>query len=427
MAIVYGSKFSESINALDGVTNGADTIYGYGGNDTILGLGGNDLIIVGAGEDDINGGEGIDTAIYTDSSQAVTVSLVTGTGAGGTAEGDTLESIENLYGSAYNDILIGNSGANTLSGNGGNDILKGGGGADVLSGGSGDDLLLGGAGGDALYGGSGSDTVSYAGSSQGVQVYLSNQHAINGDAEGDTLNSIENATGSSHADVLQGDNGVNVLSGGDGDDHLDGRGGADTMIGGDGNDTYRVVDSDDVIIEEIGGGEHDWVAIEVSYSLDAGVEVEKLYISNDETTQDINLTGNEFDQTIAGNFGDNVLSGRDGNDTLVGYAGADTFLFNYVLNAATNVDTISDFDPAYDLIALDDGMFNGLATEVGHYLMGTEFVIGAAAQDADDRIIYNSATGALLYDSDGTGAAAAIQFATVGIGLNLANDDFIVV
>ena len=65
MAIVYGTNNSETINASDGVTELADTIYGYGGNDTILGLGGNDLIIGGAGGDAIDGGDDIDTAFYT--------------------------------------------------------------------------------------------------------------------------------------------------------------------------------------------------------------------------------------------------------------------------------------------------------------------------------------------------------------------------
>jgi serralysin len=54
-------------------------------------------------------------------------------------------------------------------------------------------------------------------------------------------------------------------------------------------------------------------------------------------------------------------------------------------------------------------------------------VIGAAALDAGDRIIYNSMTGAVSYDSDGNGAIAAVQFATLSPGLALTNHDFFVV
>jgi len=67
MATVYGTNNSETINASDGVTNGADTIFGYFGNDTTFGLGGNDEILGGVGADTINGGSGTDTANYSDS------------------------------------------------------------------------------------------------------------------------------------------------------------------------------------------------------------------------------------------------------------------------------------------------------------------------------------------------------------------------
>ena len=513
MAIVYGTNSSETINASDGVTNNADTIYGYAGNDDIFGLDGNDLILGGAGEDDINGGDGIDAALYTDSNVAVTINLANGSGFGGTAQGDTLTSIENVYGSAYDDLLIGNAASNALSGMGGDDTLKGGGGADVLAGGAGDDLLLGGTGADTLYGGSGIDTVSYAGSSEGVLVLLQYSHATEGDGTVDIFSSIENVIGSSHDDYMEGDDGANVMVGGDGQDALYGMGGADTLIGGDDSDAYQVDEAGDAVVEEIDGGEYDQVSTTVSYGLAAGVEVEVLRVIDQQSTTNINLTGNEFNQHVVGNDGDNIIDGRGGidwmigglgndtyyvdnyndfvseqgggtvdtvltnvtydlpaganvevfrttddngtaaidlagsnssqlivgndgdnaiagyggNDTLVGNAGADTFVFTSPLDAATNVDTISDFNPADDLIALELAYFKQLATLEGHFLIGTEFVIGAAAQDADDRIIYNDATGALLYDSDGTGAAAAVQFATIGIGLDLVNDDFIVV
>src|SRR5687768_9893817 len=112
---IFGTNASEYIPG----TGGSDTIWGYGGDDTIDALGGNDLIIGGNGADDINGHAGSDTSSYQDSTAAVFVSLVTGTGSGGYAQGDTLENIENLYGSAHNDTLIGDDAANILSGLGG--------------------------------------------------------------------------------------------------------------------------------------------------------------------------------------------------------------------------------------------------------------------------------------------------------------------
>ncbi|HYJ52239.1 MAG TPA: hypothetical protein VEW04_03620, partial [Allosphingosinicella sp.] len=59
---------------------------------------------------------------------------------------------------------------------------------------------------------------------------------------------------------------------------------------------------------------------------------------------------------------------------------------------------------------LDDAVFTGLSLGA---LNANAFVIGTTAQDADDRIIYNSTTGALFFDADGNGAGAAVQFATL--------------
>jgi serralysin len=83
-----------------------------------------------------------------------------------------------------------------------------------------------------------------------------------------------------------------------------------------------------------------------------------------------------------------------------------------------------DFASGSDRIALDDAVFAGLTP--GSLAAGA-FVAGSAAQDADDRIIYNSATGQLLFDADGNGAGAAIHFATVHPGTAVAPTDFIVI
>ena len=173
----------------------------------------NDIIIGGFGADAIYGGNGHRQASYVDSHAGVFVSLLSGTGSGGTAQGDTLDSIENLTGSSYDDTLVGDDLHNAIAGLEGADHLKGGGGDDRLYGQAGDDMLKGGGGEDILSGFTGIDTAAYNQSAAGVNVYLTTGSGFGGDAEGDYLDGIENLIGSSYKDQLWGDNGVNLLKG----------------------------------------------------------------------------------------------------------------------------------------------------------------------------------------------------------------------
>ncbi len=265
MAYVKGkNKYGEHINFQDGVTDGADVIVGNEGKDTIDAGGGNDVIKGGGGADYIDGGEGRDTATYEDSTVGVEVSLKTGKGKFGTAEGDTLVDVEDLYGSAYDDKLIGNIGDNTLNGAGGNDTLKGGGGADYLVGGDGNDVLEIDGTDDTADGGEGIDTLVLK-SDKGLEVNLNsgfidantNGYGISwygqpspfwdgvghqkpsaphyyGD--GQEATNIENVIGSAHDDDIYGNELDNNLSGGNGNDVLAGGAGNDVLAGGNGND-----------------------------------------------------------------------------------------------------------------------------------------------------------------------------------------------
>ena len=266
MALVIGKAspydvYFIEIDAQDGVTNGNDQIVGTATVDHIHGLGGNDIIKGGGGADIIDGGADHDGASYEDSDAGVSVSLVTGKGHGGTAEGDTLISIEDLYGSKYDDKLVGDSGDNLLSGSDGNDTLKGGGGADTLKGGTGDDVMQIDGIGDHVYGGEGSDWVIMD-SAQGFKIdlrsgFIDNNPFANGigphqknyveggygpgffpHAQGDEpqLTDIENVVGSKFNDAIYGNDGNNNLTGGDGDDVLSGQGGDDIISGGNGKD-----------------------------------------------------------------------------------------------------------------------------------------------------------------------------------------------
>ena len=147
--------------------------------------------------------------------------------------------IENYIAGSGNDVVTGNTAANSLEGRNGNDILHGLGGDDALKGNDGNDELYGGVGADMLDGGPGDDYAYYTNSSVGVLVRLHAAHAVRyGDAEGDTLTDIEHLVGSKHNDILAGDGEDNLLDGDDGDDVLYGgpAGGDDRMYGGNGDD-----------------------------------------------------------------------------------------------------------------------------------------------------------------------------------------------
>lgn len=206
---------------------GGDVFHGGGGNDylnsgrdgdIVYGEAGNDTIEGGSEQDYLDGGAGIDTVVYAGSSEGVTVDLGRGFASGGDGTGpnqivgrgmvirnDILVGFENAEGSAHNDHLIGDDGANVLSGSLGNDTLTGGLGRDTLN------------------GGAGSDTADYADADSGVRLNLTARRSM-----GDTYISIENLSGSGHNDRLDGDGMANVLTG---------QGGADLLMGRDGNDT----------------------------------------------------------------------------------------------------------------------------------------------------------------------------------------------
>ncbi len=218
---------------------GEDLLIGGLGIDRLHGGDGGDTLHGGRGADILDGGEGGDIALYIDGIYGVTVDLETGVGERGDADGDTLISIEHVMATAHDDILRGNAVDNMLLGGAGNDAIHGR---------AGDDLLSGGSGADILDGGDGSDTAVYSDSASGVTIDLANTIATGGDADGDSLISIENVIGSVHADTLSGSDGANKLSGGKGDDVLLGRGGDDRLDGGAGNDSLDGGNGNDTFV-----------------------------------------------------------------------------------------------------------------------------------------------------------------------------------
>ena len=305
----------------------------------------------------------------------------------------------NLYGNAVGNTLYGNAGANILDGRGGADVMYGLGGDDwyLVDNASDQAIESPGGGADRIF--ASVDYTLYEGSS--IEILSTNDNS--GTA---AINLYGNAV----ANTLYGNNGANIL---------DGRGGADTIYGLGGNDWFYIDNTNDEVIEFTSGGS-DRVLASVTYTLAAGSEVEILSTNDNGATAAIDLTGNEIANTLIGNAGANVLNGGGGNDVLYGLGGADMFAFSTAPGTG-NVDVIADFQAGLDKIALDDAIFSGIAN------LAAAFRIGAAAQDADDRIIYNPTTGALFYDADGNGAGAAIQFATLSNAPTIGAGDFIVI
>jgi serralysin len=133
------------------------------------------------------------------------------------------------------------------------------------------------------------------------------------------------------------------------------------------------------------------------------------------------LSGGDGADLLYGGDGVDRVDGGAGADFLEGGNGADTYVFSSALGGG-NIDTIAGFNVVDDTIELSTAIFTGIGIGV---LGSNAFVIGAAAGDADDRIIYDSATGALYYDADGDGGGAAVQFATLATGLALTANDFL--
>lgn len=346
--------------------------------------------------------------------------------------------------------IVGTSGNDTLNGTAGNDLIQGLAGNDLLDGKAGGDTLEGGAGNDTYLidnvddvvtenSGAGTDTVkstlSYTLGSTLENLTLTGSDKINGTGN-NTVNTLtgnetdNQLSGLNGNDNLYGRGGGDTLLGGSGADMLDGGTGADSMAGGSENDTYIVDNANDKVVELSGAGTDTLKASVTIGNLAANVENLTLTGSSalnaGGNTLANTLTGNGAanillggggNDRLLGNGGNDILDGGTGKDTMTGGAGADKFDFSSPLNANTNVDTVLDFKAVDDTFRLDNDVFKAFTSEnvtisSGNFWSGETAVKG---HDADDRFIYNTATGALYYDADGSGGGAAIKFAVLGL------------
>ena len=237
-ATVFGNVFEgqETHDEITATTYN-DTLLGWGGNDSLFGGAGDDSLLGGAGADALSGGSGRDTASYADASEGLTVRLERPQSNSGEARGDSYSSIENVTGSAFNDLLYGDSGDNVLHGGGGNDRLLSRAGDDSVFGEGGNDRFYAQSGTNFFDGGDGKDIVDYAFATSAAVVDLA---AGSGSSAGSSnqLVSVENAAGGRFDDSLSGDAEENRLQGRQGDDVLRGNAGDDDLFGGPGDDRF---------------------------------------------------------------------------------------------------------------------------------------------------------------------------------------------
>ncbi len=398
-------------------TEANDTLEGNDGDDTLQGGSGNDLLRGGTGSDILEGNDGDDTLNGEDD--------------------DDL-----LLGGAGFDFLDGGSGSDTINGNNGNDIIEDSDGRNILEGEDGNDTITGGADIDEVFGGNDEDVIAgndgddilNGGEDNDTLEGGNGNDIIRGDGERDRL---DGGTGN---DTLLGGDGFDVLLGNDDNDFLDGEGGLDTLDGGIGNDTLHGGNGDDEIVGGVGNdlvlesGDFNFTLTNttlIGRGTDSLSEVEAVQLSAggsantiDASATNLNTTleGGGNTDTILGGSGDDEIKGEVGNDLLTGNTGSDRFSY-FALNQGG--DTITDFTVGEDLIVISASGFGGGL--IAGTLDESQFVVGTAASDSDDRFIYNANSDRLFYDSDGNGTNQQRAIASFTNGVVLSNEDIEVV
>lgn len=345
-----------------------------------------------------------------------------------------------MYGYGGADKLVTGSAADEIYGGEGNDYLDGAGGKDLLEGGNGDDIYV----VDLTTSNSIQDAITeHSSHNSGIDTVK-----LRGGSDLTTYTIIELGKNLENLDAsgtgatllnLVGNRFNNNLIGNDADNVLDGSKGDDSFAGGKGNDIYVLDQMNELVhVTEYVGQGLDTIVLNYDNSKSKGIAQEIDLDASDLANIEnftlggsglFNVAGNALDNVLTGNnsanalygaAGNDVLDGGEGADILQGDAGADTFVFSSKLSK-NNIDSITDFVHGEDKIHLDTDLFKKLLNDAD---LSDNLVIGCAAKDSNDYLVYNSDTGALFYDADGSGKGAAVQFASLADNPVLDSTDF---
>ncbi len=404
-------------------------------------------------------------------------------GTDGIAINGEVEGSNKIYNSGVIDgqVVLG-TGRDIYDGRGGkvNGEIFLGAGDDIAFGGHTADVFIAYSGHNFIDGGGGNDTLAFTlgnlgwGAWHTVDLRVTTEQQT-GVGSWDTIRNVENLTGAHSRDIFTGNEAANIFVGAGGDDTLDGQSGNDVLNGGSGNDNLVGGEGSDIVM--LSGRFSDYTittgrvgsiiisdnrtsgdGVDILVDVEFAVFSDRLYtlptdagstpVSTDpplhsfpvfqETpepasplvaptphqpaTSALILKGGKKADVLVGGAGNDLLNGGLGNDRLTGGEGSDVFVFSTKLKA--NVDRLLDFSGADDTIQLSKKLFGKLQKGV---LSKEAFRLGAKAVEADDRIVFNAKTGAVLYDADGSGTAhAAVTFAKVKVGTQLTADDFLV-
>lgn len=410
--VIYGSISNDIIRGNEGAR---DDLYGGNGDDTFIATSGYDYYY---------GQTGSDWVSFINATAGVTVDLTNATTTQGTIAGalaqPVLNSIENIIGSNFNDVLKGDTNANTIRGGAGNDTVY-----DFS--GSGNDYYD---GGNITINVGESNTISYYYSGSAIKVDLANGTATSATAGTDTLINFKNIAGTDSADTLLGDAQDNVIYAHSGNDiSLYGGAGNDTIYGGLGNDTIQVSADNDYIDGE---GDVDTVnynniaivasGIWVDLNNSASTNVTIAGVGKDRLVNIEAITGTNYDDVLLGkNTNWNTLSGGLGNDTIYGGSGGvnilvdggsdtagDTLTFNYdATHRASSAVTVD----------LNSTITQSVWGTTSYVIRNIEHIVGS---DYNDRLYGNASSNTLRGGAgdDSLDGAAGVDYLDGGIGNN---------